>query len=206
MPADESILFKTMAEWRRWLRAHHAAPEGLWVRFAKKTSAVESVSYEEALEEALCWGWIDGQKKSYDRDTWLQRFTPRRKGSIWSRLNCERIDRLTASNRMQPAGLKEVERAKADGRWARAYAPASTAEIPVDLAAAFRENPAAGRFFHTLTGVNRYAVLHRLQTAKRPETRQARLEKFVAMLAGRRTIYPAKSSIERANGPDKNTA
>jgi len=140
------------------------------------------VSYAEAVEQALCFGWIDGQKRSLDAHHWLQRFTPRRARSLWSKVNCEKALALIEQGRMQPAGLREVERARHDGRWEQAYDPPGRAQVPPDLEAAFARHPRAAAFFATLDGANRYAVLWRLQTAKRPETRARRIEQFVAML------------------------
>jgi uncharacterized protein YdeI (YjbR/CyaY-like superfamily) len=160
------------------------------LKIAKKGSSGESVSYAEALDEALCFGWIDGQKKSHDRHAFLQRFSPRRSRSIWSRRNIEHCERLIAAGKMEPAGQAEIDRARADGRWADAYDPPSRAEPPDDLVRALARNRSARRFFETLDRTNRYAILWRLQTAKRPETRARRLEAFVQMLADGRKIHP----------------
>jgi uncharacterized protein YdeI (YjbR/CyaY-like superfamily) len=177
--------------WRAWLAKHHGDPNGVWLVLAKKgTTKPTSLTYEQALQEALCHGWIDGQTKRGDDVTYIQRFTPRRARSPWSQRNTVRIQRLTDEGRMHPAGVAEVERAKADGRWDRAYAGPATAEIPTDLAAALQAEPTAQAMFDTLSSQNRYAILFRLGGAKRPETRQRRLEQFVAMLARGETIYP----------------
>ncbi len=149
-----------------------------------------SVSYAEALESALCYGWIDGQKATFDEQYWLQKFSPRRPRSIWSKANCEKAMALIEAGRMQPAGLRQVELAKADGRWDQAYAAQSKIEVPDDLQSELDKNPTAKEFFNTLNSVNRYAILFRIQTAKKAETRAARIKKFVEMLARHETIYP----------------
>jgi uncharacterized protein YdeI (YjbR/CyaY-like superfamily) len=185
------VSFANQADWRAWLAAHHdAGPEGVWLKIAKKGSGVASVDYPQALEIALCYGWIDGQKKGLDETHWLQRFTPRRSRSIWSKVNRAKAEALVEAGEMQPAGLAEMERAKADGRWDAAYDGQRTSAVPDDLAAALAGNAVAGEFFATLDSTNRYAILHRLQTAKKPETRARRLEQFVEMLGERRTLYP----------------
>jgi uncharacterized protein YdeI (YjbR/CyaY-like superfamily) len=185
------VSFANQADWRAWLAAHHdAGPEGVWLKIAKKGSGVASVDYPQALEVALCYGWIDGQKKGLDETHWLQRFTPRRSRSIWSKVNRAKAEALVEAGEMQPAGLAEMERAKADGRWDAAYDGQRTSAVPDDLAAALAGNAVAGEFFATLDSTNRYAILHRLQTAKKPETRARRLEQFVEMLGERRTLYP----------------
>jgi uncharacterized protein YdeI (YjbR/CyaY-like superfamily) len=185
------VSFANQADWRAWLAAHHdAGPEGVWLKIAKKGSAVVSVDYPQALEVALCYGWIDGQKKGLDETHWLQRFTPRRSRSIWSKVNRAKAEALVEAGEMQPAGLAEMERAKADGRWAAAYDGQRTSAVPDDLAAALAGNAVAGEFFATLDSTNRYAILHRLQTAKKPETRARRLAQFVEMLGERRTLHP----------------
>ncbi len=182
-------LFTSAPDFETWLKKNGANSDGLWLRLAKKASPLESVSYIEALEVALCYGWIDGLKKSYDEDSWLQKFTPRRAKSIWSKINRDRVQELIESGRMQAAGLSEVERAKADGRWDAAYDSMSNAEIPDDLAIAFESNPKAAAFFATLTGSNRYAVLYRIQTAKKAETRAKRVKQFVEMLDWEEKIH-----------------
>ncbi len=159
------------------------------MKIAKKDSGIASVTYPEALEVALCHGWIDGQKDRFDDKWFLQRFTPRRPRSKWSKINRAKAVALIESGRMKPAGLREVERAQADGRWEAAYDPPSKATVPDDLRAALEANPAAREFFETLNSTNRYAMLYRLQDAKRPETRARRLEAFVTMLNERRTLY-----------------
>jgi uncharacterized protein YdeI (YjbR/CyaY-like superfamily) len=185
------VSFANQADWRAWLAAHHSgAPEGIWLKIAKKGSAVASVDYPQALEVALCYGWIDGQKKGLDETHWLQRFTPRRSRSIWSKVNRAKAEALVESGEMQPAGLAEMERAQADGRWDAAYDGQRTSAVPDDLAAALAGNAVAREFFATLDSANRYAILHRLQTAKKPETRARRLAQFVEMLSERRTLHP----------------
>lgn len=188
----------TRADWDAWLAAHDAASndpparaeDGVWLRIAKAEAPAPTVSYADALQVALCWGWIDGQKATADAGYWLQRFTPRRARSKWSEVNRRHAEALIASGAMRPAGMREVERARADGRWDAAYAPQRTAAVPDDLAAALAADPAAAAAFAALNAVNRYAVLHRVQDAKRPETRARRVAQFVAMLAEGRTLYP----------------
>ncbi len=184
------LTFKRQKDWATWLRQNHAASAGVWLRLAKKGAGLQSVSYDEALEEALCYGWIDGQSKSVDESWWRQKFVPRRARSIWSKVNRERAERLIAAGRMQPAGLNEVERAKQDGRWDAAYDSPSRATVPDDLQAALERNPQARTFFATLDSRNRYAILFRIQTAKKPETRAKRIEQFVRMLAAGEKLYP----------------
>jgi uncharacterized protein YdeI (YjbR/CyaY-like superfamily) len=185
----ETRAFASAAEWEAWLREHHDTAPGVWIKFARKGSGVETVTYMDALHAALCFGWIDGQARGLDDAFYLQRFTPRRARSIWSKRNRDFATALIESGRMQPAGLREVERAKADGRWDAAYDAPSTATVPEDLQRALDANPAAAEFFATLNSQNRYAVLHRVQTAKKPETRARRIEKFVAMLAAGETLH-----------------
>ena len=184
------ITFASPAAWEAWLAAQHATSSGLWLKIAKKDSGVETVSYAEALEVALCYGWIDGQKDKFDGDYWLQRFTPRKPRSKWSKINREKAEQLITQGRMQPAGLREVEQAKADGRWDAAYDGQRTAGIPDDLRQALEQNPQAAAFFASLDSANRYAILYRLQEAKKPETRARRLERYVAMLNEQQKIHP----------------
>jgi len=176
-------------EWEAWLEEQHETAKGLWLKIAKKAAGIETVSYPEALEVALCYGWIDGQKGSYDKRFWLQRFTPRGPRSKWSQINRDKVEELVAQGRMKPAGLATVEQARADGRWDAAYEPQSRATVPDDLQRALDENPKAKAFFETLNGVNRYAILYRIRDAKRPETRARNIEKFVAMLARGEKLY-----------------
>ena len=182
--------FATAAEWEAWLDEEHERSDGVWLKIAKKASGIESVTHAEALEVALCFGWIDGQRKAHDDNWFLQRFTPRRRGSKWSRINKEKVEALIAADRVRPAGLREYEEAKADGRLDRAYEPPSKIAVPPDLQQAFDANPAAARFFETLDSRNRYAVLYRIQDAKRPETRARRIAQYVEMLAEGRKLYP----------------
>ena len=190
-PADYPVLhFETPREWAEWLGRHYAEERGVWLRFARKASKLTSINYAEALDVALCYGWIDGQSKRLDEESWLQKFTPRGKRSVWSKKNREHVERLIAGGQMQPAGLAAIEAAKSDGRWDRAYDSPASAEVPADLQAALDGRPAAKQFFETLTGQNRYAILHRIQTAVRPATRTRRIEQYVAMLERGETIYP----------------
>jgi uncharacterized protein YdeI (YjbR/CyaY-like superfamily) len=184
------ISFPAQEAWEAWLAEHHATSPGLWLAIAKKGAATKTVSYAEAIEGALCYGWIDGQKGKLDDERWRQRFTPRRSRSKWSKINRDKATELIAEGRMKPAGLREVERAKADGRWDAAYAGQRTATVPDDLERALRKNSKAREFFSTLDSANRYAILYRLQEAKKPETRARRLEKFVAMLSEHKKIHP----------------
>ena len=171
------------SEWEAWLRANHDVSPGVWLLLAKKGAPRATVTQPQALEAALCFGWIDGQVGRHDEHFYRQRFTHRRPRSKWSQLNCVRASQLIADGKMQPSGLDEVNRAKADGRWDAAYEPQSSATVPPDFARALAGNPAAQEFFATLSGVRRYAFLYRIQDAKRPETRQRRIDKFVALLA-----------------------
>jgi len=183
-PAELPILlFEHDAAWAAWLEEHHASSPGLWLRFAKKGAALRSLSYAEALDVALCYGWIDSQKKSYDEASWLQKFTPRGAKSIWSKVNRDKVAALTAAGRMRPAGVRAVEGAQADGRWAAAYDSQRTAVVPNDLQEALDRDPAARAFFAALDGANRYSVLFRVQTAKTPAARAKRITTLVEMLA-----------------------
>ena len=182
--------FPRQKDWELWLRKNHAAISGVWLRIAKQSSSNPSVTYKEALDAALCHGWIDGQKQKDSEHTWLQRFTPRGKKSIWSKINREKAMALVKSGQMQPAGMQEMERAKSDGRWDAAYDSSSTSTIPPDLQAAFDKNTRAHAFFKTLDRANRYAVLFRIQTAKKAETRARKIEQFVQMLERQEKIHP----------------
>lgn len=184
------IAFARPGDWADWLAGNHASSSGVWLKLAKKASGVASVTYAEALEVALAWGWIDGQKQSHDDAAWLQKFTPRGARSIWSKVNREKALALIASGDMKPPGLAEVERAKQDGRWDAAYDSQSKATVPEDLAAALAANPRAAEFFSTLNAANRYAVLFRVHTAKKPETRARRIAQFVEMLARGEKLHP----------------
>jgi uncharacterized protein YdeI (YjbR/CyaY-like superfamily) len=192
--SGEPLPFADQAAWRAWLAENHASSDGVWIKFAKKGSGIPTVVYAEAVEEALIHGWIDGQVKRVDDDFYMQRFTPRRAQSRWSKINCAKAEKLIAEGRMHPAGLAEVERAKVDGRWERAYDSPTTATVPDDLRAALDASPAAAKLFAELDGNNRYAILHRLQDAKKPETRARRIEQFVAMLSRGETIYPRRAA------------
>ncbi len=192
MPRDDLPVlgFADPAAWEAWLAGQHASSPGAWLKIAKKGSGGTSVSYAEALEVALCYGWIDGQKGGLDDDYWLQRFTPRKAGSRWSKTNAGKAAELIEEGRMQPAGLREVELARADGRWDAAYAGQRTMAVPQDLERELAANDAARAFCATLSSVNRYAILYRIGDAKRPETRARRIAKYVAMLAAHETIHP----------------
>jgi uncharacterized protein YdeI (YjbR/CyaY-like superfamily) len=187
------IAFKSQQAWDVWLTSQRAQSKGLWLKLAKKSSGIATVSKPEAIDTALCHGWIDGQLDSFDDDHWLIRFTPRQSTSKWSEKNRARALQLVEWGRMQPAGLNEIERAQKDGRWNAAYAPQSTAQVPDDLRAALAKNKKAKSFFETLDSANRYAILHRIHDAKKPETRMARIEKYVTMLIERKTIHPLKA-------------
>lgn len=186
----QALPFAAKRDWEAWLRRNHAKSDGVWIKFAKKKSGIPSITYDEVLEVALCYGWIDGQGKGLDDKFHLQRWTPRRPKSIWSKRNRARVLELIESGRMKPAGLREVERAKADGRWDAAYDSPSTATVPEDLARAFKSNAKARKLFETLNSTNRYAILHRIQTARKPETRARRIEQFVQMLNEGKKLYP----------------
>lgn len=183
------IAFASRAKWKAWLAKHHATSPGMWLEIAKKGSEVDSVSYADAIEVALCFGWIDGQKAAADDDHWLQRFTPRKPRSRWSKINRDKATDLIERGEMKPAGQREVESAKSDGRWNAAYAGQRTMTVPKDLSDALKRNARARSFFATLDSTNRYAILYRIHDAKKPETRRARIEKFVTMLAEHRTIH-----------------
>jgi len=185
-----TLPFVTREAFADWLAEHHATSAGIWIRFAKIPSGIASIRYAEALEVALCWGWIDGQSRRVDETWYVQKFTPRRARSMWSKINCARATALIAAGTMQAPGLAEVERARADGRWARAYDSPSAATVPDDLAAALATNPRASAFFAGLDSRNRYAILHRIQTVKKPETRARRIDEFVKMLTRREKLHP----------------
>jgi uncharacterized protein YdeI (YjbR/CyaY-like superfamily) len=186
---EASLFFETAAQWKKWLATHHATSAGVWLRLAKKDSSERSVSYAEAVEEALCQGWIDGRKKADDDSFWLQRFTPRSARSVWSKINRDKAMTLVKEKRMRPTGKAQIDRAKKDGRWEAAYDGARTSAIPPDLKAALDADRRAAAFFETLDAANRYAILWRLQTAKKAETRERRLAQFVAMLARHEKIH-----------------
>ncbi|WP_399681122.1 YdeI family protein, partial [Xenophilus sp.] len=188
-PADSPALFKSAKAFETWLKQHHATSPGLWLKIAKRRADEASVTYLEAVEIALCWGWIDGQKKGLDEQYFLQRFTPRRARSVWSRVNVDKVAALIEAGRMKAPGLAQVEAAKADGRWARAYDGARTSVVPEDLTAALDAAPMAKAFFSTINAANRYAILWRIQTAVKAETRAKRIAQFVEMLARGETVH-----------------
>jgi uncharacterized protein YdeI (YjbR/CyaY-like superfamily) len=184
------------AAWQAWLDAHHENSAGVSLVLAKKgVTEPTRLTYDQALEEALCFGWIDGQVRRRDETTYLQRFTRRRTRSSWSKRNVGLAEGLLAEGRMRPAGIAEVERARADGRWDAAYAGSASIEVPPDLAAALAADPQACAMFEILSSQNRYAVLYRIETTKRPETRRRRIEQFVAMLARGETVHPQKRTL-----------
>ena len=185
----QAIPFPSDAEWERWLEENHETADGVWIKMAKKGSGIDSVRYPEVLDTALCFGWIDAKRLALDEQYFLQRFVPRRPRSNWSRINVEKVERLTAEGRMRPAGMGEVERAKADGRWAAAYEGQRLSTVPDDLQAELDARPEAKAFFEGLNKQNRFAILYQLQDAKRPETRARRLAKFVAMLEAGEKLY-----------------
>ena len=184
------LSFATARAWSEWLATYHASSRGLWLKIAKKGAGSASVTYSEAIDGALAWGWIDGQKGRFNDVWWLQRFTPRTAKSAWSKINRAKVEALIAAGTMEAPGLAEVERAKRDGRWGRAYDGARSSSVPADLIAAFARNARARAFFETLDGANRYAILYRVQMAKKPETRAERITRFVAMCARGETIHP----------------
>jgi uncharacterized protein YdeI (YjbR/CyaY-like superfamily) len=181
--------FKDPKAWESWIAKNQTVTDGLWMRIAKKASGTKSITYPEAVEVALCYGWIDGQKKPESETTWLQRFVPRRPRSIWSKINREKALGLIASGRMQPAGLGEIERAKRDGRWEAAYDSPKNAPIHPDFQNALDENPRAKAFFKTVNAANRYAIIWRLHTAKKAETRERLTRKFIEMLEKGETLH-----------------
>ncbi len=199
------LAFATTRAWSKWLEVHHASSRGLWLKIARKGAGMASVTYAEALDIALAWGWIDGQKGTLNEVWWLQRFTPRTAKSPWSKINRAKVQALIAAETMETPGLAEVERAKRDGRWERAYDGARSASLPADLVAAFARNARARAFFDTLDGANRYAILYRVQTAKKPETRAERITRFVALCARHETIHPRRQtkSASRSVGASK---
>jgi uncharacterized protein YdeI (YjbR/CyaY-like superfamily) len=189
--------FASGAAWQAWLAKQHDTSSGVWVEFAKKGSGLRSLSRPEALEIALCYGWIDGQAVTVDTQRWRQRFTPRRARSKWSQINCAAVERLYAAGRLAPAGIREMEAAKGDGRWGRAYGSPRTMPVPEDLQAGLVAHPQARRAFAQLDGQNRYAILYRLHDAKRPETRARRLAGFIRMLEAGETLHKRESPDRR---------
>lgn len=190
MPIDLLVLsFKTPKEWEKWLQKNHSRSNGVWLKVFKKDSGTATITYAEALDLALCYGWIDGQKKLHDEKAWLQKFTHRRPKSVWSKTNVGHVERLIKAGRMKPAGLQEVEAAKKDGRWKKAYEPQSMATLPEDFLREVSKNKKANDFLKTLNRANVYAIIYRLGSAKKPETREKRMKQFVDMLAkGRNCI------------------
>lgn len=196
-PAElEALTVRDARGWRRWLHANHTRPDGVWLTLAKKgATEPTSLTYDQALEEALCYGWIDGQARGGDATSYGQRFTPRRRRSQWSQRNRDLVERLAGEGRLQPAGAAEVERARADGRWDAAYAGSATIEVPADFAEALARSERARAMFDVLTAGNRYAVLYRVETAKRADTRARRIEQLVAMLERGETIHPQRRKL-----------
>lgn len=177
------LLFVSAESWEAWLEKHHTQEQGIWLRFAKKNTALQSITYREALDVALCYGWIDSQAKSYDEQSYLQKFSPRRTKSVWSKINTEHAKRLIMLGKMKPAGLEQIERAKKDGRWDAAYDSPTKSTVPADFLQRLKKDEKAFTFFKTLNKTNVYAITWRLQTAKKPETREKRIETILAMLA-----------------------
>jgi uncharacterized protein YdeI (YjbR/CyaY-like superfamily) len=194
MPATDDkplLTFTNAAEFREWLQANHADHGGIWLRYFKKASGQPTIAHKEAVQEALCWGWIDGQARPHDEVSWLVKFTPRGARSIWSQVNVGLVEQLMAKGRMTPAGMAVVEAAKADGRWQNAYASSSTFEMPEDFMAALAKKPKALAIFESLNKANRYAIYHRLHSAKRPETRAKRMKDFLVMLQRGERVFKA---------------
>jgi uncharacterized protein YdeI (YjbR/CyaY-like superfamily) len=190
------LIVADAAAWHAWLVEHHGEPDGVWLVLAKKNvTTPTSLTYDQALEEALCHGWIDGQRNGRDEHTFIQRYTPRRSRSMWSKRNVDLVARMEREGRMLPAGRAEVERAKSDGRWDKAYGGSSSLEIPTDLAEALAAEPRAQAMFEILTSANRFAVVHRVNEAKRAETRAKRIALYVGQLARGETIYPQKRTL-----------
>ena len=190
MTADEqAVAFDTAAAWRAWLAEHHSQASGIWLRLAKPSARQRTLSYAEALDEALCFGWIDAQTRGLDDAYWLKRFTRRKPASKWSKINTQKAEALIAAGRMHPTGLAEVERARADGRWESAYAGSRTMAVPDDLQAALDASPEAAAFYTTISSQNRYAILYRVATVKRPETRARKIAQYVRMLEEHQTLH-----------------
>jgi uncharacterized protein YdeI (YjbR/CyaY-like superfamily) len=187
---DPNLTFKNQKEWETWLERNAGSSSGAWLRLAKKSADQPTVSYAQAVESALCYGWIDGKKQAESEHYWLQRFTPRTARSIWSKINKEKAEALIASGRMRAAGMREINRAKQDGRWDAAYSSASSSTVPEDLQRALDANPKAEKFFATLSSKNRYAILFRIQAVKKPETRKRKIAQFIEMLSNGETIHP----------------
>jgi uncharacterized protein YdeI (YjbR/CyaY-like superfamily) len=185
-----TLPFESKEKWAAWLAKQHDKSAGVWLKLAKKDSGIASVTYEEALDVALCYGWIDGQKRGLDDKYWLQKFTPRGPKSIWSKINTEKAEKLIASGQMKPAGLKAVEAARQDGRWEAAYSSQKNISVPEDFQAALEKNKKAKAYFATLNSANRYAILFRIQTAKKTETRAKRIQQFIEMLERGEKLHP----------------
>ncbi len=179
----KTIYFKNSEDWKNWLSKNHSASNGIWIRMFKKDSDIKTLTHDEALDEALCYGWIDGQTKKYDERSWIQKFTPRRKRSIWSKKNIERVKLLIKQDKMKPSGLKEINEAEKDGRWEKAYDSPTNMKIPGDFLKELSKNKNALKFFESLNRSNKYSIAWRLQTAKKPETRDIRMKKIVDMLS-----------------------
>ena len=195
---DSVRLFATQTAWAAWLEKNHRNAKGLWLRLAKKASDLQSITYSEALEVALCYGWIDGQKRGESEQAWLQRFLPRSANSIWSKINREKALALIASGRMKAAGLEAVEAARKCGSWDAAYDSPKSARVPEDFQVALDASPRARDFFHSLDGANRYAVLFRIQTVKKAETRARKIREFVGMLERNETIHQPRKTRRRS--------
>jgi uncharacterized protein YdeI (YjbR/CyaY-like superfamily) len=189
---SEIIAFSSAKEWERWLARTHTGSRGVWLRFFKKGSEVASVTHAEALAAALCYGWIDGQLKKHDEESWLHKFAPRRPKSVWSKRNRELVEQLADAGKMRPAGLKEVAAAKADGRWDRAYDSPGKMTVPGDFLDLLSKNKKARKFFETLNKANTYAISWRLQTAKKPETREKRMQVIIEMLTKGKQFHDSK--------------
>jgi uncharacterized protein YdeI (YjbR/CyaY-like superfamily) len=188
-PTPQTLFFETQSEWETWLADNYSLEEGVILKFAKKGSGVTSINYDEALDIALCYGWIDGQVKRIDEIFYGQKFTPRRTKSIWSKRNIGKVEELIASDKMKRPGLDAIEAAKADGRWEQAYDSPANATVPPELEVALNASPTAKAFFETLSKANRYAIIWRITTARKPETRAARLAKIMTMLESKETFH-----------------
>ena len=184
------VQLKTQKDWEKWLEKNHGQPDGVWLKFAKKASGETTLNYAEALDVALCYGWIDSQTKKFDEKFYLQKFSPRRARSVWSKNNRDKIEKLIVAGKMRPSGLAQVSAAKADGRWDKAYSSSSNIIVPEDFQAALAKNKPAAKFFETLSKPNRYAILYRLETTKRSEARQANIKKYIKMLADGIKFHP----------------
>ena len=187
---EPQFTFANQNEWEDWLAKNGSTSTGLWLRLAKKGARQATLTYAQAVEGALCHGWIDGQKQAHSEEYWLQRFTPRSAKSVWSKINKDKAEALIAAGKMRPAGMREIEKARKDGRWKMAYTSASNSTVPEDLQAALDAHPKAKTFFATLSGRNRYAVLFRIQNAKKPETRARKIAEYVDMLSRGETLHP----------------